>query len=433
MPERIKLGLTRNRLFEFDNCVSFYGKIKGEFDLAECEKALKMLWVKEPLLSGVVELEEDGKAFVSLNKASPSLEITQYTALEYIWQKKTDGLDFTKNLFTFAIAEGDSLCICAHTAVADVRSLMYLAGAFMSYYNKNAISVEPSQVNLISEASQMPSNVFSVVVDRLASGLEVGWQKKTAFFTAEDYKKARAKYFANKEPVGVIERGVSQELLDALKAFAQREEVDVSSLVAFAFYESLVGALGGKRKYRKMNVQSNGRVFFENFQNMNVGAFNSFFAVEKKKNKKLADTLQNNAVLFHDEIYKKATSAFASFYNEFLFMRLPESFADSQYMYCAGEFKHKYSKKLANTYGCANEVMCEFCSYNLNQSFWSGLNSFEEMLPAEPLKMRSSSLITFVENSESSVVCFEYKKGKISDSVAQSVMENAIKILADLK
>ena len=139
MPERIKLGLTRNRLFEFDNCVSFYGKIKGEFDLAECEKALKMLWVKEPLLSGVVELEEDGKAFVSLNKASPSLEIAQYSALEYIWQKKTDGLDFTKNLFTFAIAEGDSLCICAHTAVADVRSLMYLAGAFMSYYNKNAI------------------------------------------------------------------------------------------------------------------------------------------------------------------------------------------------------------------------------------------------------------------------------------------------------
>lgn len=433
MPERIKLGLTRNRLFEFDNCVSFCGKIKGEFDLAECEKALKMLWVKEPLLSGAVELEEDGKAYAALNKVSPFLEIVQCTALEYIWQKKTQGLDFTKNLFTFAVAGGDSLCICAHTSVADVRSLMYLAKEFMSFYNKTAISVEPSQVNLISEASQMPSNVFSVVVDRLASGLEVGWQKKTAFFTVDDYKKARKKYFENKEPVGVIERGIPQELFESLKAFAQRENADVSSLVAFAFYESLVKALGGKRKYRKMNVQSNDRVFFEDFKNMNVGAFNSFFAVEKKKNKKLPDTIQNNAVLFHKEIYKKATTAFSCFYNEFLFMRLPESFADSQYMYCAGEFKHKYSKKLAETYGCANEVISEFCSYNLNQSFWSGLNSFEEILPAEPLKMRSSSLVTFVECPKSIVVCFEYKKGKISDSMAQKVMENAVKILADLK
>ena len=216
MPEKYKLGLSRNRLFEFDNCVSFCGRIKGEFDLAECEKALKMLWVKEPLLSGAIELEDNGKAFVALDKVSPSLEIAQYSALEYIWQKKIEGLDFTKNLFTFAIAQGNSLCICAHTSVADVRSLMYLAGVFMSFYNKTAISVEPSQVNLISEASQMPSNVFSVVIDRLASGLEVGWQKKTAFFTAEDYKKARKQYFENKEPVGVIERDVSRELFDEL-------------------------------------------------------------------------------------------------------------------------------------------------------------------------------------------------------------------------
>ena len=433
MSERIKLGLSRNRLFEFDNCVSFCGKIKGKFDLVECEKALKMLWLKEPLLSGAIELEEDGKAFVALDKVSPNLEITQYSAIEYIRQKKTEGMDFKKNLFSFAVADEDSLCICAHTSVADVRSLMYLAEEFMSFYNKKAVSVEPSRVNIISEASQMPSNVFSVVVDRLASGLEVGWQKKVAFFTSEDYKKARAKYFLNKEPVGVVEVDVSKELLDSLRAFAQREKVDVSSLVAFAFYESLAVALGGKRKYRKMNVQSNGRVFFEDFENMNVGAFNSFFAVEKKKNKKRAYTLQNDAVSFHKEIYKKATNAFACFYNEFLFMRLPESFADSQYMYCAGEFKHKYSKKLANTYGCANEVMCEFCSYNLNQSFWSGLKTFERIVSAEPLKMRSSSLVTFVEGSEGAVVCFEHKKGRISDSVAQSVIEGAIKILADLK
>lgn len=433
MSERIKLGLTRNRLFEFDNCVSFCGKINGTFDVVECEKVLKMLWAKEPLLSGTVELEENGNAFVVLDKALPSLEIAEYSAIEYIQQKKIQGMDFSKELFSFAIAEGNTLCICAHTAVADTRALMYLAGEFMSFYNKRTLSVEGSVINLLSETSDMPSNAFSVVVDRLASGLEVGWQKKTAFFNVEDYKKARNKYIADKDSVGVIEQSVSQELVDSLKAFSQRESVDASSLVAFAFYKSLVDALGGKRKYRKMNIQSNSRVFFEEYKNMNVGAFNSFFAVEKKKNKKLPDTLQNNALLFHKEIYKKATSAFGSFYNEFLFMRLPPSFADSQYMYCAGEFKHKYSKKLANTYGCANEVIGEFCSYNLNQMFWSALKDFEEIVPSEPLKIRSTTLVTFVENQGNNTLCFEYKKGKISDAMALEITEKAMGILQKLK
>ena len=40
MQPEYKLGLTRNRLFEFDNCVSFCGKINNEIDVAECEKAL---------------------------------------------------------------------------------------------------------------------------------------------------------------------------------------------------------------------------------------------------------------------------------------------------------------------------------------------------------------------------------------------------------
>lgn len=433
MSEKIKLGLTRNRLFEFDNCVSFCGKIKGAFEIAECEKALKMLCAKEPLLSGVIELNEDADAFVVTDKALPSLEISECSALEYIQQKKIEGIDFSKGLFSFAVAEGNTLCVCAHTAVADVRALMYLAGEFMSFYNKRTFSVESPEINLLSESSDMPSEAFSVVIDRLASGLEVGWQKKIAVFTVEDYKKARNKYIANKESVGVIERSVSQELVDSLKEFSQKENVDASSLVAFAFYKSITDALGGKRRYRKMNIQTNGRVFFEDSKNMNVGAFNSFFAVEKKKNKKLPDTLQNNAVSFHKEIYKKATSAFSSFYNEFLFMRLPSGFVDSQYMYCAGEFKHKYSKKLACTYGCANEVAGEFCSYNLNQAFWSALKDFEEIVPSEPLKMHSTTLVTFVENQDNNTLWFEYKKGKVSDSMALEITKKAMEILGTLR
>lgn len=433
MSDKIKLGLTRNRLFEFDNCVCFCGKIQDDFDVAECEKTLKMLWVKEPLLSGAVDLGDNGEAYVVLDMVQPSLEVSQYSAVEYVWKKKIEGFDFSQKLFSFAILEGNTLCICGHTAVADVRSLMYLAFLFMEFYEKKTVDVNPSEIKILSETSRMPSNAFSVVVDRLASGLEVGWQKKPVVFDCDDYKNAREKYFRNKGPVGVIERDISLDLLEDLRVFAEREKVDVSSLVAFAFYESLCNALGGKRKYRKFNVQSNARVFFEDGHKMNVGAFNGYFAVEKKKNKKEPDTLQNNAVNFHKEIYKKTTNAFSVFYNEFLFMRLSESFADSQYMYCAGEFRHKYSKKLANTYGCNNEVVGEFCSYNLNQQFYSGLNLFENVLLLEPLKMRSSTLVTFLQTPKSNTVYMEYKKDKLVDSLALDVTEKAIKMLENFK
>ncbi len=433
MSEKIKLGLTRNRLFSFHNCVSFCGKAESDFDIAECEKALKMLWIKEPLLSGAVELEADGTAYVVLDENQAFLEVSQDSAMEYIWKKKMEGFDFSGKLFSFAVVEGNTLCICGHTAVADARSLMYLAGEFMAFYEKKTLDVNPSEISLISETREMPSNVFSVVVDRLASGLEVGWQKKTSVFDVQDYRNARKRYFEKQDSVGVLERTVSPELMTDLKAFAEREKVDVSSLVAFAFYESLCSALGGRRKYRKLNVQSNSRVFFEQGTQMKMGAFNSFFVVEKKKKRKMPKTLYNNAVNFHAEIYKRAISAFSVFYNEFFYMRLSEAFADSQYMYCAGLFKHKYSKKLANTYGCANEVLGEFCSYNLNQTYWSDLNSFCEVLPAEPLKMRSTSLITFVEKEGCSTVFLSYKKGKISDSVALGITEKAMDILGNFK
>ncbi len=433
MSEMIKLGLTRNRLFEFDNCVTFFGETEEPFDISECEKALKMLCIKEPILTGVVELREKAEAYIVTNKNEPSLEITEGDLSELICKKKTEGINFDKELFSFAIINKKILGIFAHTVVADSRSLMHLADEFMSFYNKRTLSVEPCAIKVLSETNQLPSNVFSVVVDRLASGLEVGWQKRTAEFTVEDYKKAREKYFKTKASTKTVSTTIPEELFDNLKAFAQKEKTDISSLVAFSFYESLVHFLGGKRRYRKLNVQADERIFFEDFNEMRVGAFNGFFAVEKKKNKKLPDTLGNNAVNFHKEIYKRATSSFSVFYNEFLFMRLPASFCDSQYMFCAGEFKHKYSEKLANTYGCANEVLGEVCSFNLNQNFWSGLDCFNRVVPGEPLKMRSSSMITFVQSGEKNEIYFEYKTDKISDSVAQSVIENALRILEDLK
>ncbi len=433
MSERIKLGLTRNRLFEFDNCVSAFCELEEKVDFLRCETALKMLCLKEPIVTSCVELQTSGEAFLVMGKNTPVLEIATGDLQELSEKKKKQGLDFSKELFSFALLNERVLCIFAHTVVADVRSILYLAAQFSSFYNKKVFSVDPCDNKVISLTSQLPSNVYSVVVDRLASGLEVGWQKKTKAFTCEDYERARARYAETKSPGGRVSFIADDEVMKGLKEFSARERVDVSSLVAFAFYKSLCENIGGKRKYRKLNVQANERIFFEDSDCMNVGAYNGYFPVENKRNKKMPDTLAEKAKGFHNEIYKRATSSFSVFYNEFLFMRLPESFADSQYMYCAGEFKHKYSKKLADTYGCANEVFGEFCSYNLSQAYWSGISGFKNIIASEPLKMRSSSLITFVERNGAGQVLFEYRKDKISDSVAEKIIEKVKEILKEIK
>ena len=429
MSEKFKLGLTRNRLFEFDNCVCFLGKTTEKFDVVKCQSAFKTLLLKEPILSCGIELCENGDAFLVTGAKEPCLEFYQGDEKSFVDKMKADGLDFREKLFSFVIINDSTLGVFAHTVVADVRALMYLADEFVNIYKTDAVSVVPSEMIVLSEVSQLPSNVLSVVIDKLSSELDVGWQKKTKVFNYSDYENARKKYISAKKEQNSIAFEIDKKTLCYLKSFAHKENADVSSLVAFAFYESLVKYVGGKRKYRKLNVQANERIFFPDGYKMQMGAYNGVITVGKTKNKKTPATIENKAKAFHGEIYKRVTSAFTTFYNEFLFMRLPASFTDSQYMYCAGDFHHKYSKKLAEVYGCANEVAGEFCSYNLNQKIWNNLTFFDTVVLSEPLKMRSTTMITFVEKEDSATVCFEYKKDRVSDETAQNIVKNAVDLL----
>ena len=174
------------------------GEIEGSFDITECEKALKTLSLKEPLLCCGVELCENGEAFLVTEKNEVSLELFQGDFYGYVKEKLHNGFDFSEKLFSFVVINGNALGIFAHTVVADARSLMYLAGEFMKIYKNKTLSVVPSKVKVLSEISQMPSNVFSVVVDRLASDLEVGWQKRTCVFSCDDYRRARKRYLEKK-------------------------------------------------------------------------------------------------------------------------------------------------------------------------------------------------------------------------------------------
>ncbi len=429
MSEKFRLGLTRNRLFEFDNCVCFLGKAEEKFDVVKCQRAFKTLLLKEPFLSCGIELCENGDAFLVTGEIEPCLGFYHGDEQVFMDEIKANGLDFSKELFFYVIINDSTLGIFAHTVVADVHSLLYLADEFMDIYKNDVASVVPSEIIMLSEVSQLPSNVLSVVIDKLSSDLEIGWQKKTKLFTYEDYKNARRKYLSSKKEQGSVTFEIDANILGNMKNFAHKENVDVSSLVAFAFYESLMKFVGGKRKYRKLNVQGNERIFFSDGCKMQLGAYNGVVTVGKPKNKKTPATFENKAKEFHGEIYKRVTSSFTTFYNEFLLMRLPASFTDSQYMYCAGEFRHKYSKKLAEVYGCANEVVGEFCSYNLNQKIWNNLEFFDEVVLSEPLKMRSTTMITFVEKDDGATVRFEYKKETVSDEMAQNIIKNTIDLL----
>ena len=73
MSEKYKLGLTRNRLFEFDNCVVFAGKYDTSIESLKGEKAIRLLSLKEPLITAKIELEGNGDAFVVVDKVEQKL------------------------------------------------------------------------------------------------------------------------------------------------------------------------------------------------------------------------------------------------------------------------------------------------------------------------------------------------------------------------
>lgn len=431
MGERFKLKLTRNRLFEFDNCVSFCGSVKGTLDFGELEKALKMLFLKEPILSGKIELGEDSEAVLTTEAFEPILEKFDCDAKGLVAELREKGIDFWERLFRFAVTEDGCLCIFAHTVVADARSLAFLACELMGFYNKAHVTSEPSAVKLFSDVTDLPSNVFSPVIDRIASDLEVGWQKKVAVFTQADFVKAKEEYKKQRGEVASCEFQIPREDFLRLKKAADGK-ADASSFVAFAFYDALTSCLGGKRKFRKLNIQANERIFFNDYSNMNVGPYNGVVTAFLKDKKNASQSLVDKAVLFHKEIYKRVTSSFTVFYNEVLFMKLPPAFCDSSYIYKAGLFNHKYSRRLADTYGCANEVAGEFCSYNFDQQYWSAMSELDEVELSEPLKMRSSCLITLVQRGETAFVRFCYDKNKISGDAAAEICKQAEKLIFSL-
>lgn len=429
MSRKYKLGLTRNRLFEFDNGVVFCGKY--DFEKAGLSRALKLLCIKEPLITSFVSLENDGNAYVLTDAVEQGINFCSETADELKKHYECYGVDAFSKTFEFSYASDGFLVIAGHTALCDAKSLLRLAGDLVEFYNEPLKSVEPSTIKLLSDKTDLPLEVASPLIDRLSADLDLKWQKDARFFAVKDFYEGKEAYGKIKGEVSSVGAKLDGSEIEGLKAFSEQQNADVVSLVGFAFYDALLQNMAGKKKFNKMNVYADERLFFTDFENYRIGAYNGITDVSYKK-KLVNGEFVDRAKAFHIECYKNATSTFKVFYDDVLLMRVSPALCDATYMYKAGLLKSKAARTVAENYGCACEKLCDYFYCNLDQRYWDSIKAFRDVCVAEPFKMRCATALDFVLNNGEGYITFRYKKQKCDDAMARKIMNTAMENIRKL-
>ena len=423
MSEKYKLGLTRNRLFEFDNAVLFCGKY--DFQKNGLEKALKLLCTKEPIITSRISLEDDGEAYVLTDSVEQKIIFCRDTAEELKKRYEKCGVAFYSKAFEFSYTSDGFIVIAAHTAVCDAKSLLRLAIDIKEFYKEPLRNVEPSDINLLSEKTDLPLEVASPVIDRLSADLDLKWQKDARVFNTDDYIKSKESFDKIKGGTNCICTRITERELCVLKEFCKKQNMDVVSFVGFAFYDALLQNIAGKKKFNKMNVYADERLFFVNSEDYRIGAYNGAFEVSYKKKYAEGDFIER-AKAFHIDCYKNATSTFKVFYDDVLLMRVSPSLCDGSYMYKAGLFKSKTARTVAENYGCACEKMCDYFYCNLQQEYWRDIKEFEDIYVAEAFKMRCATALDFIMKDGEGYISFRYKTQKCQDVIARKIVDTAI-------
>jgi hypothetical protein len=428
MSEKYTLGLTRNRLFSLDNTVVFIGVNKEAFDERECTKALKMLAAKEPVITAAIELNDDASADVVLGKTEPFVAFSEDDALALEKLYDQNGINFSERLFEFTVCGGNTLVIGAHTSVCDCKSLLRLAKLFIGFYNHDSLSVEPSDVLTFPDAKSLPAKLNSPIIDKLSADLESKWKGDGVKFTVDDFMKASKEYSVKKADVGVLTERLSSDEKVSLAKYCSDNELDLSSVVAFGFYDAVYGMVDVPKRARKLSAYSDRRFFLSCAENCSVGPFNGNVDVSlKPKDKKLDD--EGRLKAFHLALYKGVTSAFRSFYDELLLMKLPPVYCDASYMSTAGCYSSRAASRLADNYGCNDKRMLGSFSCNLTQKYWLPLTSFEEVRVSEPFVRKFCAMIDiFICDGDVKIV-FRYNKAKITDERAVEIAEKAMKMI----
>ena len=433
MCNKYRLGLSRNRLFEFDSTAVFCGKFKSAPEESEVQKALSMLSCKVPAITSKVELLGDADAFIVTGCVQVKAEFSSFTADEIVHLYEQNSLRFCDKLFEFKVSEDGYLVIAGHTVFCDAKSLLRLASYFAGFYSKTELSVEPEEILTFSEPKSLPVDVISPLVNKLSSELDDSWQKNARTYTQDDYVKARSNYLKKRKEVGKVQFNLLSGDVAIIRDKCLESEIDFSSVVCFAFYKAIKGTVKTNRKSSKIRVWADRRYFHGGNNNYSVGAYSGTVTINLTK-KEFRKTEAEQLKLFHTDLYRAVTSPFRVFSDDVMLSNVENSFCDSSYMYMAGENKFKSSKNLAETYGCMNEELCEFFYCNLTQRFWNGLDFYENVLVREPFKpCRSPFSVSVVENTRDCFCELRYDTSRVNENEVKEILKKVEKYLLELK
>ncbi len=204
MSEKYKLGLSRNRLFEFNSTVVFCGKFKCEADESTVQKSIKMLSCKEPVITAYVVLESNSDAFIVTGSVQPQIDKSLESAKDIIDFYEKNPLRFYDRLFEFKISCDGYFIIAGHTVFCDAKSLLRLAASFAGFYNKTDLSIESGEIYTFSQPKSLPVDVLSPIINKLSSELDDDWQKNAVCYGIDDYNAAREDYLLKKPETGSL-------------------------------------------------------------------------------------------------------------------------------------------------------------------------------------------------------------------------------------
>lgn len=433
MAEKYKLGLSRDRLFEYNSTVVFCGSLKYEASEADIRKAVKMLACRVPAVTAAITLCDDAQAYIETDAVEVNVEYSSLTAQELTERYEKNPLTFSDKLFEFSVSSDNYLVIAGHTVFCDAKSLLRLASYLVSFYEKTELSVEPEEIYTFSEPKSLPIDVVSPIVNKLSSELDEDWQKNKTVYQLQDYEKARNDYLSGQAGVGRVSFSLSSDDVQMIRDNCKENGVDFSSAVCFGFYKAIKSMVKAERKSSKMRISADRRFFHGGKRNYTVGAYNGSVCVHltAKEMKKPED---EQLKLFHTDVYRALTSAFRVFSDEILLHNVQESYCDSAYIYLAGGNRFKSSKNLAENYGCMNEELCEFFYCNLTQEYWHSLQLFDDILVNEPFQQHRSRLnVTVVERNEKCLCELRFDTKKVTPSQAEEICKKTEKYLLSLK
>ncbi len=428
MSINYKIGLSRCRLFDFQNVVTFVGEYKENFNEKELQKALNMLSVKQPLITAQIELKENSEAFVHPERVEPKIIFTKADVNEFVNKRKTVGVNFWENLFQFYVLNENTIVVFSHTVVSDAKSLLIIVKQLLSYYNKETVLIEPEKVKLFKDETEIPLEAESFVADKVTEVLNNNWLLKPENFSVEEYKKAKEKFLGCYSGFKRTEFVFDDELTCSLNKKTKELKVDFSSLVAFALFTALNKNIKFKEKSIRMNITLDRRPYFVERDNYSVGAFNGLTTIELSGK---SNNLKEQAKDFHKTYYKKFSECFNAFYNELFLNKLEPAFLDSMYMYKADLFKGKPTKKLATLYGCEQKYLLGFSSYNLNQNAWGKLSTFNHISVNEPHKTNECVTSALVMGGKNTLY-LEWENSVFTDEKIEAVMADFISVLKQI-